>query len=227
MHKVYRQAAHHTAQKRSVSAECSGAQVDDSAWQPVSKEPSPDAAAALADELAAIMALLNPAARRVVELRLQGNRRPRHRRRNRLLGTNRAASSGTSTPRHSSAPGPGRRRRHSAGRVLPAPASSIERRSPYNGPKTAVSDPDAPLAFGNFVLQRQLGAGGIGKVYQTSTSRRARLLPSNTSRRPTCGMRKCRTVSARGSLGGAVRSSGIASCRCGLADAQPAATSSQ
>src|SRR6185503_554862 len=42
LHKLCRQAAHHSAQKRSVHAECGGAQVDDSAWQPVSKEPSPD-----------------------------------------------------------------------------------------------------------------------------------------------------------------------------------------
>src|SRR5262245_14009999 len=70
LHKLYRTAAHHLAQKRSVRAE--GKHADDEHWPPNSREPPPDAAAVLADELAAIMKPLKPAARRVLEMRLQG-----------------------------------------------------------------------------------------------------------------------------------------------------------
>jgi RNA polymerase sigma factor (sigma-70 family) len=166
LHKLYRQAAHHLAGKRSVRAERGGAQLDDSVWQPQAKEPSPDAAAALAEELAAIMAQLTPAARRAVELRLQGESPP-------VIAADIGCSERT-VRRHLAqarqvilgrqAAEAGRGTQHVASQ--PRAAWDAAQPAPRRQANTADSDPDAPLAFGDFLLQRQLGAGGIGKVYQ-------------------------------------------------------------
>ena len=66
LHKLYRQAAHHTADKRTMQRE-----------QPVTEdrgnsEPSPEEAVALADQIEDLMRRLDPLTRQVLELRLQG-----------------------------------------------------------------------------------------------------------------------------------------------------------
>lgn len=70
LHKLYRQARRHTAERRSVARE--------EAWDGaagesplMSREPTPEEALAAADELTALLAALDPFARRVLELRLQ------------------------------------------------------------------------------------------------------------------------------------------------------------
>ena len=70
MHKLYRHVRHHTAEMRSVTLERS-LQSTDEEQLPVNREPSPEEAIAVADELAAIMSTLDAFGRRVLELRLQ------------------------------------------------------------------------------------------------------------------------------------------------------------
>ena len=70
LRKVYRQARHHSADKRAVALEATGNRVDPQ-FAP-DREPTPDEAAALHDELEWLMGRLSPFARRVLELRLQG-----------------------------------------------------------------------------------------------------------------------------------------------------------
>lgn len=73
INKLYRQVEYHGAAKRSVRQEqAKGGDADGSSieyW--ISREPSADAAAELVDEVTAVMAALDPAERKVLELRLQ------------------------------------------------------------------------------------------------------------------------------------------------------------
>ncbi len=68
LHKLSHQVGRHTAEKRAVSAEERLSDANDIA----SREPSPDEAAAIADELEFVMRSLNEPERRTLELRLQG-----------------------------------------------------------------------------------------------------------------------------------------------------------
>ncbi len=70
LHKLSHQVGRHTAEKRAVSAEERLSETNDLA----SREPSPDEAAAVADELELVMRSLNDTERRTLELRLQGER---------------------------------------------------------------------------------------------------------------------------------------------------------
>jgi RNA polymerase sigma factor (sigma-70 family) len=72
LHKLYRQAARHRAERRSVDAEVALEDTHASAWQAVDRRPTPEAAVAFTDELEQIMSQLTPPARRVLELRLNG-----------------------------------------------------------------------------------------------------------------------------------------------------------
>ncbi len=72
LHKLYRQARRHTAARRTVSAEQPAETLDIAHL--VSAGPTPDEALALADELEAILTDLGTFERRLLELRLQGER---------------------------------------------------------------------------------------------------------------------------------------------------------
>src|SRR5688572_24658080 len=72
LHKLFRQAEHHQAQRRSVARE---QPIDDPANASQiagNREPTPDEAAAAADELEALLSQLSERGRRALELRLQG-----------------------------------------------------------------------------------------------------------------------------------------------------------
>jgi RNA polymerase sigma factor (sigma-70 family) len=71
-HKVLRQARSQTAGRRSVEAEVSLERIDEGRLARSRNDPTPEDAAALADELEQLFALLDPFGRRVCELRLQG-----------------------------------------------------------------------------------------------------------------------------------------------------------
>jgi RNA polymerase sigma factor (sigma-70 family) len=105
----------------------------------VGREPTPAEAAALVDELRGVLAPLDSVQRRVVELRLQGHEVEAI-----------AAEVGRST--------------RTVRRVLAAVGAELERR---------LSDGVAPreeglLAYSDVVLLRQLGQGGMGKVYRAT-----------------------------------------------------------
>jgi DNA-directed RNA polymerase specialized sigma24 family protein len=72
MHKLYRQVRWHVAEKRSVDVEEGRIAASDEQFL-VSREPSPEEAIAVADELQAFMSTLEPFPRRILELRLQGH----------------------------------------------------------------------------------------------------------------------------------------------------------
>jgi RNA polymerase sigma factor (sigma-70 family) len=72
LHKLYRGAKRHTAEMRSVDLERHIPQGLDVTGTALSREPTPDEAVALADELEAVMSQLDSFAQRVLELRLQG-----------------------------------------------------------------------------------------------------------------------------------------------------------
>jgi hypothetical protein len=75
LRKLYRQASHHTADKRSVDREQPLPGGGDSVWelfQPESRSPTIEEAVATADLLEGFMAELEPVPRQIVEMRLQG-----------------------------------------------------------------------------------------------------------------------------------------------------------
>jgi RNA polymerase sigma factor (sigma-70 family) len=71
LHKLYRQARRHTAERRTVDGERS---IDDAEMvaYAADRQPTPDEAVALAEEMQHILANLDDFGRRVLELRLQG-----------------------------------------------------------------------------------------------------------------------------------------------------------
>lgn len=71
-HKLLRQARYYRADRRSVDAEMSLDQAGDGLLLIPDREPTPDDAAALADELEHAFSRLDPLGQRVLELRLQG-----------------------------------------------------------------------------------------------------------------------------------------------------------
>jgi RNA polymerase sigma factor (sigma-70 family) len=112
---------------------------DDAEADALDREPTPADAAALIDELRGVLAPLGAAQRRIVEMRLQGHEVEAI-----------AAAVGRSA--------------RTVRRTLAALGAELERR---------LSDaPPAPeeglLAFGDVVLHRQVGQGGMGKVYRAT-----------------------------------------------------------
>lgn len=71
-HKLLRQVRHHRADRRSVDLEVPVDQIDEANPSGRLPEPTPEEAAALADEVERVLAHLEPFGRRVLELRLQG-----------------------------------------------------------------------------------------------------------------------------------------------------------
>lgn len=71
LHKLHHQVARHTAGRRSVEAE-EAADLVDRHGERLARQPSPDEAAAVVDELRWLMAGLTVQARTVLEMRLQG-----------------------------------------------------------------------------------------------------------------------------------------------------------
>jgi RNA polymerase sigma factor (sigma-70 family) len=72
LHKLYHQARRHTAERRTVGGEQPLDQTNDWMIAASDREPAPEEAVALAEELEHLMAGLDEFGRRVLELRLQG-----------------------------------------------------------------------------------------------------------------------------------------------------------
>lgn len=71
-HKLLRQARYQRADRRSIDCECPLDRIDEGEVSDREREPTPEEALALADELERVFAELDPLGRRVLELRLQG-----------------------------------------------------------------------------------------------------------------------------------------------------------
>lgn len=135
--KVCRAARRHTAGCRSVARE-------GELGEALARGPSPADAAALLDEVAGALAPLGPVGRRIAEMRLAGHDVDEI-----------AAEVGRSA--------------RTVRRALAALGEELERRLITGDSQVS---PDVPaglgvtLSFGDIVLERQLGAGGMGKVYR-------------------------------------------------------------
>jgi eukaryotic-like serine/threonine-protein kinase len=167
LHKLYRQVRHHRAQRRSVDVEdtpSSFAKLDASL---LAGDPSPEQAAAFADELASILSRLDPFARGVLELRLQGEsldeisaqtgrsertvRRAMERIRSLVLGDqNRVSASGPSPQQLTGA----------KSRTSPREQS----RNVASTRRSAVP----VVSYSDYRIERLIGAGGVGKVYRAT-----------------------------------------------------------
>jgi RNA polymerase sigma-70 factor (ECF subfamily) len=73
VHKTLRQVAHHQAGKRDAGRDAgSGDETQDLVVNLLSREPSPDEATALIDQMEHFLSELNPESRKILELRMQG-----------------------------------------------------------------------------------------------------------------------------------------------------------
>jgi RNA polymerase sigma factor (sigma-70 family) len=105
----------------------------------VSREPTPAEAAALVDELRGLLAPLGPVQRRIVEMRLQGHE------------IDAIATEVQRSPR-------------TVRRALAALGEELQRRLT----EAPATHEEGLLAYGDVVLHRQLGQGGMGKVYRAT-----------------------------------------------------------
>ncbi len=169
LRKLYRQVARHEARKRSVRRDVRIDVFDQSEMPIPDREPRPEEAAALADELEFVLGQLQPLGRRVLELRLQGeeiaaiaaelrvNERTVRRwidrarqivaARSETAGDERTNDSGQPQPERST-PAARSQRKQRKSSAIPLPKSL---------PKIELED---------YLLQTMIGAGASGKVYQ-------------------------------------------------------------
>jgi hypothetical protein len=187
--KLYRNVKQHTAAKRSVDME---QRLDGDAACDVARligEPGPEAAAALTDELENILCSLRPFERRVLELALQGES---------VHGIAAATGRAERTVRRAytrvrdlivlrlqqnpveAVPSPRKhRRKHprplpSAGQADAPESLRSSHRDPRAEHGTGHSADTASLSYADFLLRRQIGAGGMGKVYRALDRRHGR-----------------------------------------------------
>lgn len=176
LHKLYRSAAHHTAEMRSVDREQSPGDANAIDVQFTAHEPTPDEAVALAEEMEWLFAELPPLGRRVLELRLQGEtsaeiaaeiehsertvRRMLTQARELMTQRQREFDDETAEPLP-------RRLRTAAHELQMAPLSNKPAQQTLRDENAKqFGDVDAQLLYGEYLLQRLLGSGGVGKVYR-------------------------------------------------------------
>jgi RNA polymerase sigma factor (sigma-70 family) len=154
LHKLYRQAAYHAAQRRSYRREIVNSEESPAAR---SREASPEMAAAVADELAAVMRDLTPDVRRILELRLQGCQIEE-------IAQSEGKSERTVRRWLDDAKNALRKRfPHAIPLIHERPLRIRSRPKPL--PIKSLL-PDALLEFRDYLLTRQIGTGGSGKVYR-------------------------------------------------------------
>jgi eukaryotic-like serine/threonine-protein kinase len=165
LHKLYRSAEHHLAQRRSVERERRVADSSHTSMPFTDKEPTPDEAAAAADELEAVLQRLTERGRQVLELRLQGYEHEEIA--ERLNCNERTVRRQLSEARRLMAA------RGGSGFVPAAARKSPERSGPPRprAKSAEVSALDAPFNWNDFILQEQIGAGATGKVYRARHKR--------------------------------------------------------
>ena len=167
LHKLYHQARHHAAGRRSITREKPLDQTPENLLPTSTTEPTVHEALALAEELEAVMANLDAEGRRVLELRLQGeqiaaigqltNRSERTVRR--ILDHIRklvAARFGTELLTE----------RRQVDTDEPAAATKAPPRESRTDPILVREGEFARLDSRDYLLQRMLGAGRFGKVYR-------------------------------------------------------------
>ncbi len=162
LHKLYRQAAHHSAEMRSIQHEQSLSDNDDF----VSTATSPEAAAALADEVVYWMSHLAETDRRTLELRLQGELiediATELQQSERTVRRTLARVRQTLLERL-----PEEDRRMFESSAIEAASTSTDRTSVAPMSRVPVgSDILAPYPDSDFILRQHVGEGLTGKVYR-------------------------------------------------------------
>ncbi len=169
IHKLHNQVSAHHAKKRSMKSES----FDDLTDFISSHEPTPEDVLSACEELEAVLSLLSPLARQVVELRMQGesleaiahetSRTERTvRRMLELARAEFARRTDQSLERFQSQPArtePASSANFNAVKQLP------KSRNSQSLPQLALQDPQSLLPYENYVLQRFVGSGGSGKVF--------------------------------------------------------------
>jgi RNA polymerase sigma factor (sigma-70 family) len=143
LNKLYGQIEKHTAAKRSIANEEQADAISASAEAP---EPSPAEVVAIVEELHLIVKDLPPPQQQVLTSYLQGQS---------ITEISHSVGKAERTVR----------------RMLSSAKGSIEKRLlRHDGKKSRIRskavDPEAPLRYSNYVLEKLLGSGGMGKVFR-------------------------------------------------------------
>ena len=148
LHKLYGQIERHTAEKRSIVKEHPTDAFTDNATVP---EPSPSEVVGLVEELEFVIQCLSPNERLALTAKLQGQD-----------DAELAAAMNKSE--------------RTVRRLLATARRKIEKRLLVNvaadaGPPSSDAEPDAPLQYSDYVLEKLLGSGGMGKVFRSRVKR--------------------------------------------------------
>ncbi|HUY87283.1 MAG TPA: sigma-70 family RNA polymerase sigma factor [Pirellulales bacterium] len=165
LHKLLKQVRRHTAGRRAVARETACDALSLGASELACREPTPEQAASLADELAQVFSGLQAAQRTIFELRLQGYELREI-----------AAQTGKSerTVRRCLAEIKRRLTERRTELDGSEPMRSTERRPTVRRSTAPPPGADAPLRFDDYLLQRLIGAGGMGKAYAALEKRAQR-----------------------------------------------------
>lgn len=155
LHKLYRQAAHHGAQRRAIACEVP----IDNTTAALIAEATPDEAAAAADELEAILRQLSERGRQALELRLQGYEHEEIA--EKMKCGERSVRRWLANARRIMATRAGGNFVPSAARKRSASGTTIQ-------PPSASAQIKSPLVWSDFLLHEQIGAGATGKVYRAT-----------------------------------------------------------
>ena len=153
LHKLYRQAAHHAAQRRSVAREAPA----DYSTALASAEPTPDEALAAAEELEAVLRHLPDRGGEALELRLQGYEHEEIAAR--LSCSERTVRRWLADARRIMAARAG-------GDFIPSAARRKADVAKLEAPAPHPTNIESPLPWSDYLLREQIGAGATGKIYR-------------------------------------------------------------
>lgn len=159
LRKLYRSAAHHSAEMRSMHREVSLPESTSPHEWLIAEQPSAEEAVALADEVESVLRTLSPPHRRVVELRLQGELMNEIARQTGIpeRTIRRILSDLETRMQNSHAVHP-----QESIRVIPADEEMPRNRNPKRFDEVSLPE----FSFEDLLLQKLIGAGGMGKVYR-------------------------------------------------------------
>ena len=163
LRKLYRSAAHHSAEKRSINREAIPDEKFDLSQRAASSEPTPEEAVALSEELEQLLASLSERDRRVVELRLQGhqiqeiaeelalNEKTIRRSLKQIVGQFQQQHGLSANSRSS---------------LTSANLLGVD--SPQKVASASLQNLHTTIEFEELILHRLIGRGGMGKVYKAT-----------------------------------------------------------
>jgi serine/threonine protein kinase len=160
LHKLYHAADRHLAKRRCASRDEPISKFSSTELEIPGREPTPDEVAAAADELAAVLDDLSERDRRILELCLQGY--DQEETAERLQCSARTVRRAIHAARRMMVSRGGRSFVPTAARRRPANFAPAASRPPLD----ALNQDTAPLKWTDFTLEKQIGAGAMGRVYR-------------------------------------------------------------